>query len=107
MGVVSQCCSIAAASQNVGGVCGCAQIGKAAPLRNRTAGKQTVPVFVSAQGGEVFVEGPGRCSGKSRQAVYGVPLAQVYNYVPVFVRQVDAFALSQIGGFIPAPVLVD
>ena len=107
MSVVSQCCSIAAASPNVGRVCGCVQVGKAAPLRNRTAGKQTVQVFVSAQGREFFVEGPGRCSGQSRQAVYEVPLAQVYNYVPVFVRQVDAFALCQIGGFIPAPVLVD
>jgi hypothetical protein len=69
--VVSRCCSIAGAKRKVGGVCGCPQVGKAAALRNRATGKKTEQVFVSAQGGEFFLEGPGRCSGISWQAVLG------------------------------------
>ena len=104
--VLSRCCSIAGTKGNIGSVCGCAQVGQAAALRNRAAGKQTIEILVPTLGGELPVEGASRCPGESWKAVFEIQLAQVINNVPVLVGQADAFVHCQLLGFVSAPVLV-
>ena len=81
---MSQCCSIAGAKGKVGSICGCAQVGKAAALRNQTAGKQAIEIAVTTHSGELLVQGTSCCPGKSWQTVFEILLTQIINDIPVF-----------------------